>query len=108
MASGEGEQRRRGKAQARHHVDEALRAATSTPPVSQLTRTSNPVPSRDSTIVPPHDMPVAKKLMVERAGRSLHVRGSTAWKETSPGICMILPVDPERITRPGASICALT
>src|SRR6266849_6335200 len=94
--------------QVRHHVDGALRAATSIPPVSQFTRTSKPVPSRDSTIVPPHDMPVAKKLMVERAGRSLQVRGNCAWKETSLGICKTRPVDPERIMRPGASICALT
>src|SRR6267378_2565470 len=94
--------------QVRHYVDGALRAATSIPPVSQFTRTSKPVPRRDSTIVPPHDMPVAKKLMVERAGRSLQVRGNSAWKATSPGICKTRPVDPERIMRPGASICALT
>src|SRR5215471_9360345 len=97
-----------GVAQVHRYVDGAARAATSIPPVSQFTRTSKPVPSRDSTTVPPHDMPVAKKLIVERAGRSLHVRGKTAWKETSPGICMIFPVDPERIARPGASIWALT
>src|SRR5215813_10830400 len=95
-------------ADARHHVDGALCAATSIPPVSQFTRTSKPVPSRDSTIVPPHDIPVAKKLIVERAGRSLQMRGKSALMETSPGICMTRPVAPERIVRPGASIWALT
>ena len=95
-------------ADARHHVDGALCAATSIPPVNQFTRTSKPVPSRDSTIVPPHDIPVAKKLIVERAGRSLQMRGKSALMETSPGICMTRPVAPERIVRPGASIWALT
>src|SRR5215467_9619695 len=56
------------------HVAGTSRAAISMPPVSQLTRISNPAPSRDSMIVPPHDMPVAKKLMVECAGRSMQVR----------------------------------
>jgi hypothetical protein len=38
------------------------------PPVNQFTRTSNPLPNRVSLIVPPHDIPFAKKRMVENAG----------------------------------------
>ena len=56
-------------------------------------------------IVPPHDIPVGKKLMVENAGRSLQRLGKTASKTTSSGTRKIFPVEPERSERAPASIC---
>jgi len=41
-------------------------------------------------------MPVAKKLMVENAGRSLQRIGKVALKLTSSGTRRIRPVEPER------------
>src|SRR3984957_14226307 len=45
-------------------------------------------------------MPVAKKLMVRRAGTSAHRCGSTASTETSSGMRTMRGLDPDRIARP--------
>src|SRR6185295_13867855 len=54
-------------------------------------------------MVPPHDMPDAKKRMVEPAGRWLQRAASVASKVTSFGTRTTRPVNPERMKRPGAS-----
>ena len=57
----------------------------STPPVSQLTRTSNPIPGRASASTPPHDMPEGKKSIDRPAFRSAQRDASIASSETSSG-----------------------
>ena len=54
-------------------------------------------------MVPPHDMPSAKKLMVDRTARCWQFCGNRASKRTSSGMRMVCEVAPERIARDGAS-----
>ena len=53
-------------------------------------------------MVPPHDVPLAKKLMVDSAARCRQVCGNSASKRTSSGIWTADRDAPERIaqTRP--------
>jgi hypothetical protein len=44
-------------------VQRALAGTTSIPPVSQVMRTSKPVPGRDKKIVPPQDIPDGRNSM---------------------------------------------
>ena len=50
-------------------------------------------------MVPPHDMPLAKKLMVDSAARRLQLWGSSASKRTSSGMRTISVVAPDLIER---------
>ena len=54
-------------------------------------------------MVPPHDVPLPKKLMVDSAACRRQVCGSSASKRTSSGIRSVAPDAPERIARPAAS-----
>ena len=48
-------------------------------------------------MVPPQDIPVAKKLIVWNAGASLQRCGNRASMETSSGMRTTRPLEPERI-----------
>ena len=59
-------------------------------------------------MVPPHDVPLAKKLMVDSAACRPQVCGNSASKRTSLGIRIAVREAPERIARACASTSVAT